>query len=164
MSAGILTDQDLAVIELGGPERLAALESMSGQELADLAERIRGEIDSVNAGMKRIREVSNQALKALESKLGEGEAIIAESGRIAYLGEVSDGVTKINRDALEELGENLPEKLRPTMQMQYPTVTQVRNAKKELRESGVYLRQVLEFPPQTLGIRWRTIETGAVDE
>lgn len=130
-------------------------------DLAEAHEEIAEEERRARAALKRLTDAKTECTARLEDALGDGKAVVAPSGRLAYLGPRSGGCT-VRTQAVEELAGELPELLRPRDERRYPGVTAIRDALRRgeiTRETHDLLLD--EQPPRT-GLCWRKIDTGQV--
>lgn len=140
-----------------GEEQAAALTDPT--ELSVLHEATTALIESMERRIVRAKALRDQIAARMEANMGDGEAVVCPStGRVAYMGPLSDGKATVVAEAVNEMGDHLPEPLRPRTYTRYPTVTDLRNA---LR-SGDITRQVFDElvsqPGTRVGLRWRTID------
>lgn len=128
-------------------------------ELSVLHEATTDLIVSMERRIVRAKALRDLITARMEANMGDGEAIVCPStGRVAYIGQLSDGKATVVAEAVNEMGDHLHEPLRPRTYTRYPTVTDLRNA---LR-SGDITRQVFDElvsqPGTRVGLRWRTID------
>lgn len=132
--------------------------------LAAGVEHWQEEMDRATFAVERARTMRDRCAAWLEESLGEGEAVVAPSGRIAYLDEVSDGKASVRVEAIEEFAEHLPEHLRPRQVTRYPTVTDLRKALRERVIDRETFAQLVDEPPRRMGLRWRTLTPDAPEQ
>lgn len=135
------------------------------EELSILHEATTDLIGSLERQIIGARALRDRLTARLEAEMGDGEAIVCPStGRIAYIGPVSDGRAQVVAHAVDELGESLPDDLRARSTWKYPTVTAFRAAKKRRIIDRETFEAVVDEPPSRMGLRWRTLEDDAGGE
>jgi hypothetical protein len=133
-------------------------------ELAVMHEATTDLIDSLARMSVRVKALRDSIGAALEREMGDGEAVVAPStGRVAFIGPLADGKARVREEAVNEMGRELPSYLLPKTFTRYPTVTDIRDAVKhgELRRDQA--ADLIEEPPTRMGLRWRSMDTEAVE-
>lgn len=106
----------------------------------------------------RHRTAATIAEARLIALLGDGEAVIAPSGRVFAKVEGPSGAAKVNEAAIDEHAERLPESCRPRQVTRYPGVTAIREAARaHALPAGVSLEDLLVMAPATSKIVRRSI-------
>jgi hypothetical protein len=148
------------LVELEQPaERQIVLASCTPDQLADLAERLRQLKSEREQLVKHVSETIGEVEHELFSRLAPGEVVMADStGRFAYSGLVSGGKASVRTEALDEHAHELPDDLRPQPTTRYPGVSELRKAKRRLRQLGLSLATFIDEPPKVRGLRWRTLK------
>jgi hypothetical protein len=132
-------------------------------------EQLAGEYESLREEQRRLKQkaahVASQSVLVealLMRRLGDGEAVVSpHSGRVCFKAEGPLGNAGVNKDAVLEHNEQLPEDLRVKAAPVYPGVTQLRQAAKDGRIPSALLDDLLIPAPPGSVLRWRTLE-GAV--
>ncbi len=145
--------------------------------LPDLIDEERSEFkdnpDALAARMEQWAEIAEAmeyratAAKALRDRcralmaecLTKGEVVVAPSGRVWFMGEVSDGAAKVRPEAYDELSERLPAHLRPEQVTKYRSVTDLRKALKSGEIDAATYAALVEEPGKRDGLQSRTLAT-----
>ena len=146
------------------PELIDDLTTRHGQDpeaLAALFEHWQEVKDAMESRAAMAHALRDRCAALMERTLGEGEAVVAPSGRIAYLDEVSDGKAGVRAEAIDEHAEHLPTHLRPRQVTRYPTVTDLRKALRERAIDRATFAAIVDEPPRRMGLRWRTLTPDA---
>ena len=133
--------------------------SFTTEELAAEFEALKDEQRGHRRAIDRIAAEVVLVEALLMQRLGDGEAVVSPySGRVCFKGEGTAGAAQVNRDALDEMANDLPAELWPRSELKYPGVTAIRQALKDRRITrDVHDHLLIEGEPVSV-IRWRTID------
>jgi hypothetical protein len=130
-------------------------------------EELAGDYEALKEEQRRLRQRADhmgaeavlvEAL--LMRRLTDGEAVVSPySGRVCFKSEGAMGSAGVNKDAIDEVAEYLPDDLQPRSEVRYPGVTAIRQAAKDGRlPDGVRLDSLIIRAPAGSVLRWRTLE------
>lgn len=128
-------------------------------ELSVLHEATTDLIVSMERRIVRAKALRDSIAARMEANMGDGEAVVCPStGRVAYMGPLSDGKATVVAEAVNEMGDHLPDTLRPRTYTRYPTVTDLRGALKAGEITRQVFDELVDQPGTRVGLRWRTID------
>ncbi len=131
---------------------------MSAEELVAEIEAAEDAARLALAEAERHKTAALLAEARLIALLGDGEAVIAPSGRVFAKVEGPSGAAKVNEAAIDEHAERLPESCRPRQVTRYPGVTAIREAAKAHQlPAGVALEDLLVMATATSKIVRRSL-------
>lgn len=142
------------------PDLIARMEQAhagDGDALAALVEHWQREADAMAYRVEAAKTLRDRATALLEQSLTAGEAVVAPSGRVAFLGRVADGKASVRPEAYDEHAETLPPHLRPVQVTRYRSVTDLRKAAKAGDITWETFRLLVDEPGKRDGLQWRTL-------
>ena len=134
--------------------------SMSPAELVAEMEQVNDARHEAEAAVERAKAAADLISAHLMMKLGDGEAIVAPSGRVVFKDVGPLGSARVNQEAITEHAERLPAELQPQVKQvtSYPSVSAVRKAAHEKRlPDGLVVDDLLVAPPSGSVLRWRSV-------
>jgi hypothetical protein len=154
---------ELLTIASEGEALMLAIDIAQGlRDNAELADAIEAEtraIESLNVALARVKMLREQLSDELLNRLGDGEAVSASSGRVAFRGLVSGGKRSVNEDAIAELLDELPDDLRPRETLKMPTLRAIDDAVRAKRITRTLAEAIVNETARVPGLRWRTLES-----